>query len=236
MGDPEEAELLSGPGEERERTSPRARRRLSGRGRTVAAATAVAVLALGGTVAYAATSGGTSDGAPGGSPSASWPPDGFRHGHGGPWSGLGGEAVHGEATVKDGDSGEWVVRVWQRGTVERTDGDRITVRSEGGTSWTWTVDGDTHVRADGGSGTGTLKKGDTVYVTGSRTGDGDDAERTADRVLSGTSGDMNHQEHQNKQNHHDNQDHRERHSGSPGHGPWDRDGRSPEPEGSGAAT
>ncbi|MFH9863695.1 hypothetical protein [Streptomyces sp. NPDC017202] len=227
--DPEEAEVFPGPGGERKSASPRVRRRrLSGRGRTVAAATAVAVLALGGTVAYAATSGGASDGAPGGTPSASRSPDGFRHGHGGPWSGLGGEAVHGEATVKDGDSGEWVVRVWQRGTVGRTDGNRITVRSEDGTSWTWTVNDDTRVRAGGGSGTstgtGTLRKGDTVYVTGSRTGDGDDAERTADRVLSGTFDDMDHR------------DHREQHSGPPGHGPRDRDDRSPGPEGSGAAT
>ncbi|CAM5268214.1 DUF5666 domain-containing protein [Streptomyces aurantiogriseus] len=223
MDDPEEVEVLSGPGgEEPERTSLRALwQRRSARGRAVIAATTVAVLALGGTVAYAATSGGSSDAAPGASPSASASQDGpgDRQGRGGPWSRFGGEGVHGEATVKDRDTGEWVVRSWQRGTVEETDGDRVTVRSEDGTSWTWTVTKDTKVFADGDSTSGAdaLKKGDTVYVAGSRSGD----TRTAERVLSGTFEDKAPGD---------------RRFGFPGHGPWGRDDRSPSPSGSGATT
>ncbi|MEU2282593.1 DUF5666 domain-containing protein [Streptomyces sp. NPDC013178] len=224
MDDPDTVEVLSGPGgEEPRRTSLRALwQRRSARGRAVIAATTVAVLALGGTVAYAATSGGSSDATAGGSPSASASHDGpgdRQGGRGGPWSRLGGEAVHGEATVKDRDTGTWVVRVWQRGTVEKTDGDRVTVRSEDGTSWTWTVDKDTKVFADGDSSSGAdaLKKGDTVYVAGSRSGD----TRTADRVASGTVGDKAPGD---------------RRFGFPGHGPWGRDDRSPSPSGSGATT
>ena len=67
-------------------------------------------------VAYAATSTGPDGGATpaaSGSPSSPHAP-GERHGPG--WRFGAGEAVHGEATVKDRDTGEWVVRVWQRGT------------------------------------------------------------------------------------------------------------------------
>ncbi|WP_340384357.1 hypothetical protein U5640_41320 [Streptomyces sp. SS7] len=185
---PEEVEVLSGPGgEEREPGSPAARAwRRSARGRAVIAATAVAVLALGGTVAYAATSGGSS-GSPSPAPASSSPSEGPGGGHwrGGPWSGFGfgGDAAHGEATVKDRDTGTWVVRVWQRGTVEKVDGDRVTVKSEDGTSWTWTVGADAAVRTGGtsGSGASALKKGDTVVVVGSRSGD----TYTAVRVVSG---------------------------------------------------
>lgn len=91
--------------------------------------------------------------------------------------------MHGESTVKDPDTGKWVVRIWQRGTVEKVDGHRVTVRSEDGAEWTWTVGSDTTVRHDGdkGSGTGDLKKGDDIFVVGTR----DDDTRTADRVLAG---------------------------------------------------
>lgn len=153
---PHEVELLSGPvDEERERADPRALwQRRSARGRALIAATTVAVLALGGTVAYAATN-GSDGGSPSTSPSASSSEGpGGRHGHGGPWFGPGGDAVHGEATVKDPDTGKWVVRVWQRGTVEKVNDDRVTVKSEDGTSWTWTVGSDTSVLSDGASGPG----------------------------------------------------------------------------------
>lgn len=220
--EPHEVELLSGPvDEEREHAHLRALwQRRSARGRAVIAATTVAVLALGGTVAYAATN-GSHGGSPSASPSASSSEGpGGRHGHGGPWFGMGGDAVHGEATVKDPDTGKWVVRVWQRGTVQKVNDDRVTVRSEDGTSWTWTVPSDTSVRSDGGSGSGagSLKKGDTVYVVGSRSGDTD----TADRVLSGAF---------------DDHGPGSRRGGFPGHGPWHRgDDRSPGPTGSGATT
>ncbi|WP_460061524.1 hypothetical protein [Streptomyces sp. YKOK-I1] len=232
---PEEVEVLSGPGgEEREPGSPGARRwRRSTRGRAVIAATTVAVLALGGTVAYAAASGGSSAGSPSSSPSASSPSSpssegpGGGHGRGGPWFGFGfgGDAAHGEATVKDRDTGKWVVRVWQRGTVEKVDGDRVTVKSEDGTSWTWTVGSDATVRTDGGSGSGAsaLKKGDTVVVVGSRSGD----TYTAARVVSGDFSDVRGR----------GPDKDDRHGGFPGHGPWNRgDDSSPGPTGSGAAT
>ncbi|QJS99740.1 hypothetical protein G9272_05035 [Streptomyces asoensis] len=216
---PEEVELLSGPVDgERDRADLRTLwRRRSTRGRAVIAATTVAVLALGGTVAYAATSGDSGGGSP--SASSSEGPGG-RHGHGGPWFGLGGDAAHGEATVKDPDTGDWVVRVWQRGTVAKVADDQVTVKSEDGASWTWTVGADATVSADGTSGSGAdaLKKGDTVHVVGSRSGD----TNTADRVLSGTF---------------DERGPGDRRGDSPGHGPWNReDDRSPGPTGSGAAT
>ncbi|MER6957076.1 hypothetical protein [Streptomyces sp. NPDC000618] len=224
---PHEVELLSGSvgeGDEgRERADLRTLwHRRSARGRAVIAATTVAVLALGGTVAYAATSNGSDGGSPSAAPSASSSDGpGARHGHGGPWFGLGGDAAHGEATVKDPDTGDWVVRVWQRGTVEKVADDQVTVKSEDGASWTWTVGSDTSVSGKDASGSGadTLKKGDTVYVVGSRSGD----RNTADRVLSGTFDDRG-KEH--------------RRGGFPEHGPWNRgDGeRSPDPTGSGAAT
>ncbi|WP_314219185.1 hypothetical protein [Streptomyces zaehneri] len=225
---PQEAELLSGPVDgERDRTDLRALwRRRSARGRAVIAATTVAVLALGGTVAYAAASGDSGGGSPSAAPSASSSEGpGGRHGHGGPWFGLGGDAAHGEATVKDHDTGDRVVRVWQRGTVTKVADDRVTVRSEDGVSWTWTVGADTTVSADGASGSGAdaLKKGDTVLVVGSRSGDTD----TADRVLSGTLDERGPGAHGPG----------DRHDDSPGHGPWNRgDDRSPGPTGSGAAT
>ncbi|GHH14011.1 hypothetical protein [Streptomyces lanatus] len=154
------------------------------RARTVTVVATAAVLALGGTVAYAATSSGSGGGA---SPAASGSPlpdtPGERHGPG-PRFGLGGGGVHGESTVKDPDSGKWVVRIWQRGTIEKVDGDQVTVRSEDGAEWTWTVGSDTTVRHEGdkSSGTEALKKGEDIFVVGTRS---DDDTRTASRVLAG---------------------------------------------------
>ncbi|MCX4759517.1 hypothetical protein OG562_00640 [Streptomyces sp. NBC_01275] len=231
--EPEEVEVLAGPGgEEKERPALRALwERRSARGRAVIAATTVAVLALGGTVAYAATSGGSADGSASAtspsSSSSSSPSEGPGHGHdrGGPgfMFGVGGDAAHGEATVKDRDTGEWVVRVWQRGTVEKVDGDQVGVKSEDGVSWTWTVGSDVSVHTDGtssDSGAGALKKGDTVFVIGSRS----DGTYTATRVMSGDFTDRG-------------PNGNDRRGGFPGHGPWDRgDDRSPSPTSSGAPT
>lgn len=182
-------EVLSGPGGPEREHTPGAGlrglwRRQSLRTRAVTAAATVVVLGLGGTVAYAAGSGGSPG--DGDSPAASGPaspsPDGpgGRYGHG-PWFGLGG--VHGEATVKDRDTGEWVVRTWQRGTVEKVDGDQVTVRSEDGAEWTWTVNSDTRVHR-AGTGADALKKGEKAYLVGTRSGDGT---RAAARVLAGDS-------------------------------------------------
>ncbi|MEU7662975.1 DUF5666 domain-containing protein [Streptomyces lincolnensis] len=218
-------EVVTGPGGAEPRTTG-VRRRASARTRTVVAATAVAVLAVGGTVAYAATSadsGPSATGAtPSGSASASLSPDerpGDGHGRG-PWFGRGGNAVHGESTVKDPDSDEWVVRIWQRGTVEKVDGDQVTVKSEDGAVWTWTVDADTQVLPEGTSGSDALTKGDTAFLAGTRSDDGD---RTATRVLTGTWPGTRHKEG----------------DGGwldrlPGHGP--RDERGSSPSGSGATT
>ncbi|MFK4105957.1 hypothetical protein ACI2L1_39060 [Streptomyces sp. NPDC019531] len=156
------------------------------RARAVVAAATVGVLAVGGTVAYAAASGG-SDGAnpaaASSSPSSSASSDGKRA-----WPGPRGGAVHGEETVKDSQSGKWVVRIWQRGTVEEVDGDRVTVKSEDGAEWKWTVDPGITVLGDGTSASGAdaLKKGDTIFVAGRLTGDDT---RTAARVITGTPGD-----------------------------------------------
>ncbi|WP_109002473.1 hypothetical protein [Streptomyces rishiriensis] len=232
---PPEAELLSGPADgagEREGGPVRTPwRRRSARARALIAATAVAVLALGGTVAYAATSNGSDGGSPSAAPSASSSEGpGARHGRGGPWFGPGGDAAHGEATVKDPGTGHWVVRVWQRGAVEKADHTHLTVRSEDGVSWTWTLGPDARVLDDGASGSGAAAptKGATVFVVGTRSGD----TNTADRVLSGSfGGDRGRDDHGHDHDH----DHR---GGFPGHGPWDRGGqhRSPAPTGSGAAT
>ncbi|MGW5640140.1 hypothetical protein, partial [Streptomyces sp. NPDC003832] len=176
----------------------------SARARTVTAATAVAVLALGGTVAYAATSTGTDPSASASAPSGTPDRPGERH-HPGPWFGPGGDAVHGETTVRDGD--EWIVRVWQRGTVRDVDGDRVTVRSEDGTEWAWTVADGTEVHRDGDSDG--LKDGDEVVVSGTRS---DSGERTADHVLSGTW-------HKEKRDPHERPDRFPRHENGPGHAP-----------------
>ncbi len=70
------------------------------------------------------------------------------------------------------------------GTIEKVDGDQVTVKSEDGAEWTWTVDSDAAVRHGGekNSGTGDLKKGETAFLGGTRC---DDTRRSS-RVLSGT--------------------------------------------------
>lgn len=222
-------EVLTGPGgAEPERTPGSSVRELwqrrSARGRAVLAAATVVVLALGGTVAYAATSGRSgSEGATAASSSSPSPgAPGGRPGFGGPGFGLGGEAVHGEATVKDGDTGKWVVRVWQRGTVEKVDGDQVTVKSDDGTQWTWTVSSDATVRGSGDSDSGAAapKKGETAYLVGSRSESGT---LTATQVRSGSL---------------DDKGPGGRRGGFPGRGPGDRGDRapSPGPSGSGATT
>jgi hypothetical protein len=231
-----ESEVLTGPGgPERERTPGTALRglwrRQSVRARTVTTAATIAVLALGGTVAYAATSSGSDNAAsPSASGSASPSPHGpgGRHGHG-MWFGLGGDAVHGEATVKDPDTGDWVVRIWQRGTIEKVDGTQVTVKSEDGARWTWTVTSDTTVLHDGdkGSGAGDLKKGEAAVLSGTRS---DNGTRTAVRAFSGDFKDRENGKHG------DDRDPGGWRGGFGGHGPRDRHGPTPSttPSGNGA--
>ena len=214
-------EVMTGPGGADREPGPWRRR--SRRARAVTAAATVVVLALGGTVAYAATSGGSGQGA---TPSASGsaPPSpggpGDRHG-GGRWFGAGGMGVHGEATVKDQDTGKWITRTWQRGTVEKIDGDQVTVKSEDGASWTWTVNSGSTVLRDGtkGSGAGDLKKGDTAFLIGTRAGNGT---RTATHAIEGAWNDRG-----------PDGDH---HGKFPGHRNWRMPAPSTSPSGSGATT
>ena len=226
-----EWEVMSGPGGAERPSDPawdRVWRTRSGRARAVIAASTVAVLALGGTVAYAAASGGSGTSAtPAAAGSASPSPGGPEGRHGGRWFDFGGMGVHGEATVKDQDTGKWVVRVWQRGTVEKISGDQVTVKSEDGAEWTWTVTAATTVLHDGtqGSGTGAVKKGETALLVGTRS---DSGTRTATRVLSGSF--------ENKGP----GDRRPggRHGGFGGHGPreWRMPSPPSSPSGSGATT
>ncbi|MBW8794472.1 MAG: hypothetical protein JF597_12985 [Streptomyces sp.] len=175
------SEVLSGPGPDREPGAPLRGlwRRQSLRVRAVTVALVAGALALGGTVAFAAGSGGggsTASPAASGAPTAPSAPDGRGPGHG--WFGTGGMGVHGEATVKDPDTGTYVVRVWQRGTVERVDGGQVTVKSDDGTSWTWTVGSDVKVRGDSDA----LKKSATAFLIGTR---GSDGKPTASAAFSG---------------------------------------------------
>ncbi|MEV7320764.1 hypothetical protein [Streptomyces sp. NPDC093970] len=146
------------------------------RARAVTVALVVGALALGGTAAFAAGSGTDSATSPAasGTPSA---PNGHGHGHGHGRFGMG-LGVHGEATVKDPDTGKYVVRVWQRGTVQKVAGDQVTVKSDDGTSWTWTVGSGVKVRGD----SDTLKKDAKAFVVGTR---GDDGKQTAAAAFSG---------------------------------------------------
>ncbi|MEU6350848.1 DUF5666 domain-containing protein [Streptomyces sp. NPDC047072] len=206
-------EIVTGPGGADHSGLRRVWERQPVRARAVIAAATVGVLAVGGTVAYAATSGssGSSEGAvpaAASAPSGSASPD--RDGHRFGFRG----GVHGEETVKDPDSGEWVVRIWQRGTVEKADGDQVTVKSEDGASWTWTVDDDTKVL--GADDADALKKGDTVFVSGRLSG----SDRSATRVFSGDlgSGGLGSGDSENGRH------------GMPGHGPghWHSGGPSAE--------
>ncbi|MFI1566465.1 hypothetical protein ACH4ZX_26000 [Streptomyces sp. NPDC020490] len=226
-----EREVTTGPG--RPDRPPGAGRGRPGRGRSrrarpVMAAVTVAVLALGGTVAHAAASDGAGGGAAA-SPSASATPspDGtgqrcaFRM------------AVHGEATVKDPDTGKWVVRAWQRGTVQKVYDDQVTVKSEDGAAWTWTVNKNTVFFHDGTktSGTGDLKKGENAVLAGPRSGD----TRTAMYAMTGTWGEGRYNGHHDGCDHgmmpgHENgSDHDmpgygngSDHGMMRGHGPWEQ--------------
>jgi hypothetical protein len=192
---------LSGPGEPEADHRAFLRelwQRRSAQARTVTAAATVAVLALGGTVAYAATSGSSGSESTAGASGSASPspdkPDGSER-RGGPGGrgmlfgfGFGSDAAHGEATVKDRDTGKWVVRIWQRGAVEKVDGDKVTVKSEDGAAWTWTVGSDATVRKAGASSSGAAKieKGETIHLVGTAGG----STRTAEYARAGTAEEM----------------------------------------------
>jgi hypothetical protein len=78
--------------------------------------------------------------------------------------------VHGEATVKRNDG--FHLATWQRGKITSVSSGGLTVRSDDGVSWTWTVNDDTRVRKDGEkSALKNLANGDQVLVAGERSGD-----------------------------------------------------------------
>ncbi|MEV5569871.1 DUF5666 domain-containing protein [Spirillospora sp. NPDC052269] len=115
--------------------------------------------------------------------------DGRGHGHG---PGQGRFApLHGEVTVKD-ESGAYVLQDMQSGKVTAASATSLTVRSDDGTDWTWTVKSDTRVGR--GEKIDSIKTGATVHVEGTRSGD----TRTAAFVgqpPSGKDGDRGHGDH-----------------------------------------
>ncbi|MFC5184205.1 DUF5666 domain-containing protein [Actinomadura harenae] len=94
------------------------------------------------------------------------PGHGSGHGHG-PGAGRF-AALHGEFTVKD-EKGAYVLRDVQSGKVRAVSATSLTVRSDDGTDWTWTLDSGT--RVGHGQKIDTIKTGDTVRVEGARSGD-----------------------------------------------------------------
>lgn len=144
---------------------------LGRRGTAVAGVVLAGGLVAGGATAFAATT-GSSTTAPSGTASA---PAAKAH-HPRVRRMLPG--IHGQATVKNRKTGSFVVREWQRGTVVAIAGDRITVRSADGTSWTWTVVKNAKITRDGKKiAESALGTGDTVEVVGRQNGAVNDATR-----------------------------------------------------------
>jgi hypothetical protein len=90
-----------------------------------------------------------------------------------------GGIAHGEATVRNSQTGGWTVVVWQRGSVQAAAGSSLTVRSDDGTTWIWHTTSGTAVPGGG------IGQGATVLVAGVR---GADGTVTASRVLAGVPG------------------------------------------------
>jgi hypothetical protein len=90
-----------------------------------------------------------------------------------------GQMLHGEAVTKD-EGGAVKTHDWQNGVVTAVSGSSVTVRSSDGTTWTWTLTGDTKVRENDKDGSAAdVKTGDKVAISGLRTG----GTRTAATVL-----------------------------------------------------
>jgi uncharacterized protein (UPF0333 family) len=140
------------------------------------------VLAAGGATAYAAGTGSTSSKSAGSSAS----PSGAtakkktkkakartRAEHR-----LAARSVHGQLTVRKGRTGAFVTREWQRGEITAVSGTTLTVKSTDGTSWTWKADPKVKITRDGKKTTASaLKSGDTVAITGRKSGTANDAVR-----------------------------------------------------------
>ena len=82
------------------------------------------------------------------------------------------QLLHGERVVKDNDGTIITVDI-QRGTVTAVSASSMTVRSSDGTTWTWTLNGNTKVRGADlkKEAVSSIKVGNTVAVGGQRTGD-----------------------------------------------------------------
>ncbi|MHA6757169.1 hypothetical protein [Streptacidiphilus sp. PAMC 29251] len=86
--------------------------------------------------------------------------------------------VHGQRTVKNVKTGQYVTREWQRGQVTAVSGTTVTVKSADGTSWAWNADPKLKITRDGKKTTeSVLKSGDTVLVEGTQAGTKNDAIR-----------------------------------------------------------
>jgi uncharacterized protein (UPF0333 family) len=141
------------------------------RGTVVGAVVLTGVLAAGGATAYAA-SGSTPS-----STSSSSPAKKATKRHRLERR-LARRSLHGQVTVKNGKSGQYVTWEWQRGQVTAASGTSLTVRSTDGTSWTWTATPQAKVTRDGKKiAESALKSGDTVLVEGRQSGSVNDATR-----------------------------------------------------------
>ena len=159
---------------------------MSGRIPTLYATVAATALAAGGGLAYAVTHSGSPATAqtasisatspspsPSSSPSASpaKPMPRFRGPSAFPFGGLGaGGVVHGQLTVPKSGGGYQTIDV-QSGTVSAVSATSITIHSADGYSATYTVTASTEVNAES-AGIGSVKTGDTVFVTATVSGGG----------------------------------------------------------------
>jgi hypothetical protein len=89
--------------------------------------------------------------------------------------------LHGEAIVKDPSSGATVIQDFQTGKVTAISSSSMTVRSADGTTWTWTLSADTRAhKGFADLSVSAIKVGDTVAVSGIRSGDTRTAQHVAD--------------------------------------------------------
>lgn len=86
--------------------------------------------------------------------------------------------IHGQVTVKNGKTGEYVVREWQRGQITAVSGSTVTVKSADGTTWTWTTASNTKITRDGKKiAESALATGNKVEILGKQSGSANDATR-----------------------------------------------------------
>jgi hypothetical protein len=151
---------------------------LSRRGTAIAGIALAAVLAAGGSTAYAVTSGSSTHAkATGSSTSKSKTKAKSKaRARARAERRIAARSVHGSVTVKKGTS--FVTREWQRGEVTAVSGTTLTVKSKDGTTWTWRADPKLKVTRDGKKAAeSVIKSGDTVAIAGRVSGSSNDAVR-----------------------------------------------------------